>query len=133
MINTRREENKNSLIYQMFCLAVLFCNTLYRGVKKAMKGKCGKKLQLVFSLLALGCLAATFLICASLEQEQISLFRAILLVIPSMAGFGLFCDFAGAFRPYRYLKKQGARQLRNANIIRMPIVESRSAGFRKSA
>jgi len=74
-----------------------------------------------------------FYLCSLLEQDRISLFSAILLVVPSLAGFGMFCDFAGAFCPYRYMKKQGNRQARNRNIMQMPSAETYSATLRKSA
>lgn len=128
-----RKERENGLGYRLFCMMVLFCGTLYRAVKKAMKGKCGKKLQGLFSVLAFGCLGAVIYLCACLEQDRLSLLSTVLLAIPCMAGFGLFCDFAGAFRPYRYMKKKGMHQNRRKNVMHMPTAQPQISALRKSA
>jgi len=132
-VAVERRENKNNFGYRLFCMVAFLVGGIYRGVKRTVKGRCGKKMKMVFSGLAVACLMLVFYLCSLLEQDRISLFSAILLVVPSLAGFGMFCDFAGAFCPYRYMKKQGNRQARNRNIMQMPSAETYSATLRKSA
>ncbi len=117
-------EMNNSFSIRLVGMLVYFGGGIYRGVKRMMRGKCGKKLQVLFTCLALFCLGAVFYICGALEHDQLSLISAIALAVPSMAGFALFCDFAGAFRPYRYLKKQGIRQARQRRIVAIPLANN---------
>lgn len=53
---------------------------------------------------------------AFLEKNNISILQTGILSVLFLGGFGLFSDLAGAFRPYRYLKKQAARYSRNRNV-----------------
>ena len=111
-----KKDNKSGVCYRLFCLAVVFCNAVYRSLKRLAKGKHGQKIQNIFSFLAFACLGAVVYLCAFLEKDNISILQTGLLSVLFLGGFGLFSDLAGAFRPYRYLKKQAARCSRKRNV-----------------
>ena len=102
--NTKKKEY--SCIYKLFCTLVLFFGLLYRCIRKCCKGKVSAKLQPVLSLLAFGCIGSVCLLPSALEQELLSFGQTALLSMLLLLGFTCFAGMAGAFRPYRYLKKK---------------------------
>ena len=102
--NTKRKEYH--CLYKLFCMIVVFFHLVYRCVRKCCKGKVTGKLQPVLSVLALGCITAVCLLPSALDQGMISLGQAGLFSVLLLLGFGCFAGMAGAFRPYRYMKKK---------------------------
>ena len=122
-------KKKRTTIYSIYCFVVLFAGCICRMVKRVGNGKCGKAGQAVFSLLAFLCLAGTVLLCAAWESESISWLPSMLGAGSCLLGFGLFAGMAGAFRPYRYMKKK-QRHSSRGRVVRMP---SEAAYGKKSA
>ena len=103
MIKAMKEQK---IGYQFYCFLVLFFTAVYRTMKKSVNGKCGKLMQTIYSILAFGCLGGIVYVCASLENDLISIFHAALTAGVLLAGFSLFCSLAGAFRSHRYIKRK---------------------------
>lgn len=102
--NTKRKEYH--FAYKLFCMLVVFFHLIYRCAKKCCKGKVTGKLQPVLSVLALGCITLVCLLPSALDKGMISLGQAGLFSVLLLLGFGCFAGIAGAFRPYRYMKKK---------------------------
>lgn len=102
-------KKENTSVYAIYCFFVLAAGCISRGVKKLCRGKCSKAGQTFFSLLAFLCLGGAVCITAAAEGDHISFLSALLGGAALMGGFGLFAGMAGAFRPYRYLKKRAKR------------------------
>ena len=102
--NTKRKEYH--CLYKLFCMIVVFFHLVYRGARKCCKGKVTGRLQPVLSVLALSCITSVCLLPSALDKGMISLGQAGLFSILLLLGFGCFAGMAGAFRPYRYMKKK---------------------------
>ena len=93
-------------LYKLFCMIVVFFHLVYRCARKCCKGKVTGRLQPVLSVLALSCITSVCLLPSALDQGMISLGQAGLFSVLLLLGFGCFAGMAGAFRPYRYMKKK---------------------------
>ncbi|MBS5661269.1 MAG: hypothetical protein KHW79_08305 [Clostridiales bacterium] len=102
--NTKRKEYH--CLYKLFCMIVVFFHLVYRCARKCCKGKVTGRLQPVLSVLALSCITSVCLLPSALDKGMISLGQAGLFSILLLLGFGCFAGMAGAFRPYRYMKKK---------------------------
>ena len=102
--NTKRKEYH--CVYKLFCMIVVFFHLIYRCAKKCCKGKVTGKLQTVLSVSAWGCIISVCLLPSALDKGMISLGQAGLFSVLLLLGFGCFAGMAGAFRPYRYMKKK---------------------------
>lgn len=117
-------KRKRTTLYSVYCFVVLIAGCICRTVKRIGNGKCGKLGQAVFSLLAFLSLIGTILLCAAWEAESISWLPAIFGAGSGLLGFGLFAGMAGAFRPYRYMKKKQRRAGRG-RMMRIPAQTAR--------
>ena len=102
--NTKSKEYH--CLYKLFCMIVVFFHLVYRCARKCCKGKVTGRLQPVLSVLALSCITSVCLLPSALDKGMISLGQAGLFSILLLLGFGCFAGMAGAFRPYRYMKKK---------------------------